>query len=67
MFQCANILKKRTLLALLRLFEHATLHILQQLYQILCGMMKKRIETVVSKVSNLTKIRDKIHRIGLCQ
>ena len=29
--------------------------------------MKKRIETVVSKVSNLTKVRDKIHRIGLCQ
>jgi hypothetical protein len=32
--QCANILKKRTLLALLHLFEHTTLYILQQLYQI---------------------------------
>lgn len=52
--QCANILKKRTLLALLHLFEHTTLYILQQLYQNLCGMMKKRIEAVVSK---LPKIR----------
>jgi hypothetical protein len=65
--QCANILKKRTLLALLHLFEHTTLYILQQLYQNLCGMMKKRIEAVVSKVSKLPKARDKIHRVGLCQ
>lgn len=30
-------------------------------------MMKKRIETVVSKVSKLPKAHDKIHRVGLCQ